>query len=65
MPLALFIWHKFIQPLVDRWYGKKPLPDTALKKKEDLLVNGDIIHKPEAAADVHDQTVANDHVKKD
>lgn len=25
MPVFLFIWHKFIQPLVDRWYGKPKL----------------------------------------
>ena len=25
VPVFLFIWHKFIQPLVDRWYGKPKL----------------------------------------
>ena len=25
MPVVLFIWHKLIQPLVDRWYGKPKL----------------------------------------
>lgn len=25
MPIVLFIWHKLIQPLVDRWYGKPKL----------------------------------------
>jgi len=25
VPVALFIWHKFIQPLIDRWYGKPKL----------------------------------------
>lgn len=25
MPAILFIWHKFFQPLIDRWYGKPQL----------------------------------------
>lgn len=25
VPVFLYIWHKFIQPLVDRWYGKPKL----------------------------------------
>ena len=25
MPVFLYIWHKFIQPLIDRWYGKPKL----------------------------------------
>lgn len=25
MPVVLFIWHKLIQPLIDRWYGKPKL----------------------------------------
>ena len=31
MPLFLWIWHKFIQPLVDRYYGT----DKQIKAKEE------------------------------
>lgn len=38
VPVFLFIWHKFIQPLIDRWYGKPKLEsgktDDKLKSDE-------------------------------
>uniref|UniRef100_UPI00397F3C33 hypothetical protein n=1 Tax=Salmonella sp. s54925 TaxID=3159674 RepID=UPI00397F3C33 len=46
VPLALFIWHKFIQPFVGMWYGKKPITaaemtaesqDTNITKQKDGL----------------------------
>lgn len=42
MPVFLFIWHKFIQPLIDRWYGKPKLEsgktDDKLKSDENSKV---------------------------
>mgnify|MGYP002804286398 FL=1 len=35
VPLALFIWHKFLQPIVDMLYGKKPLSDKAASNESD------------------------------
>ena len=29
--MVLFIWHKFIQPLVDRWYGKPKLESSKVE----------------------------------
>lgn len=64
MPVFLFIWHKFIQPLVDRWYGKPKLEsgkaDGKLNSDEKELQdvpNGDpkadVIPTKEVAADGH------------
>lgn len=39
MPVFLFIWHKFIQPLVDRWYGKPKLESG--KTEEELTSDPD------------------------
>lgn len=29
--MVLFIWHKFIKPLVDRWYGKPKLESSKVE----------------------------------
>lgn len=47
MPVVLFIWHKFIQPLVDRWYGKPKLESgkqDGLQKSNEkgTLANGEV-----------------------
>jgi len=39
VPVALFIWHKFIQPLIDRWYGKPKLESG--KEGDDVRKSGE------------------------
>lgn len=67
MPVFLFIWHKFIQPLVDRWYGKPKLEsgtaDGKLNSDEKELQdvpNGDlkagVLPAKEVAVDGHDKS---------
>lgn len=67
MPAILFIWHKFFQPLIDRWYGKPQLESgkegdgvEKLGEKE-LLTSGEV--KPEVSAD--NDVMVGGHVKSD
>lgn len=66
MPVFLFIWHKFIQPLVDRLYGKPKLEsgkaDGKLNSDEkelqdvpngDLKAESDVLPAKEVAVDGH------------
>lgn len=34
IPLFIWIWHKFLKPLVDRWYG---VPPKAIKDEKDVV----------------------------
>lgn len=67
MPVVLFIWHKFIQPLIDRWYGKPKLESgkegDGVKKsgEKDVLANG----KVEAEVPPSKEVIVDGHVKSD
>lgn len=66
MPVFLYIWHKFIQPLVDRWYGKPKLESGKTDEKltldqKGLLTNGDLKVDDLPAKEV----TADGHVKSD
>lgn len=67
MPVALFIWHKFIQPLIDRWYGKPKLEsgkegdDVRKSGEKDPLANGEV--KPDVS--LTKEVAVDGHVKSD